>query len=109
MSNTEVAKYLHVLSEKMDRYEKHREELRKDVSTVSDRQSEIVMLLAGSELNGKKGVLNLIDEIDKRTKILETENQNTKNDIKNAKFWARGIVGVFFVTLGMIIKKILNI
>lgn len=109
MSNVEIARHLTELCEKMDRYEAHRIELKKDVKAVSDRQAEMVTLLAGSDLNGKKGVLNLIDEIDKRTRTLEVENQNTKNDMEIAKFWGKGIVGVTFVTIGLMIKKLLSL
>lgn len=106
MSNTELASYISTLSEKMDRYEAHRVELKKDVKAVSDRQSEIVMLLAGSDLNGKKGVLNLIDEIDKRTRHLENENTSIQKDLDTVKFWGKGVAGVLFATILVIIKSI---
>jgi hypothetical protein len=106
MSNTEIATYIKSLSEKMDRYEAHRIELKKDVKTVSDRQNEIVTLLAGSDLNGKKGVLNLIDEIDKRTRELENENKLIQKDMETAKFWGRGTAGILFASILVIIKSI---
>jgi len=109
MGNTDVAHKLAELCEKMDRYEAHRVELKKDVKAVSDRQSEMVTLFAGSDLNGKKGVLSLIDQIDARTRILEKENQDMKNDIEVAKFWGKGIVGVTFVTIGLMLKKLLSL
>ena len=109
MSSADIANQLFILSEKMDRDESHRKELKKDVEAVSSRQSEIVTLLAGSDLNNKKGILSLIDEIDKRTRALEMQNQDITNDIKNAKFWGKSIVGVAFVTFGLIIKKLLSL
>ena len=104
MSSKDIASYLNELSEKMDRYEQHRQELKKDVQAVSDRQNELVTLLAGSELNGKRGFLNLIDEIDKRTRLLESENKLIQRDIELTKFWGRGTAGVFFAALLIIIK-----
>ena len=95
MSSKDIASYLNELSEKMDRYEQHRLELKKDVKAISDRQSEMVVLLAGSELNGKRGVLNLMDEIDKRTRMLEVENKLIQKDIEMTKFWGTTAVGLF--------------
>lgn len=106
MSNTEIASYIKTLSEKMDRYEAHRIELKKDVKAVSDRQSEIVTLLAGSDLNGKKGVLNLIDEIDTRTRILETENKLIQKDIDTSKFWGKTAAGLLVAGILIIINII---
>lgn len=106
MSNTEIASYIKTLSEKMDRYEAHRIELKKDVKAVSDRQSEIVTLLAGSDLNGKKGVLNLIDEIDTRTRILETENKLIQKDIDTSKFWGKTAAGLLVAGILIIINLI---
>lgn len=106
MSNTEIASYIKTLSEKMDRYEAHRVELKKDVKAVSDRQSEIVTLLAGSDLNGKKGVLNLIDEIDTRTRILETENKLIQKDIDTSKFWGKTAAGLLVSGILIIINII---
>ena len=65
MSNEEIAKKIHVLSEKMDRYEKHRIELKKDVENFANGQKEIVTLLAGSSLNGHKGIVHLFEIIEK--------------------------------------------
>jgi len=106
MSNPDIASHLLVLSEKMDRYEKHRDELRKDIKTVSERQNEIVTLLAGCDLNNKKGVLHLIDEVDIRTRLLETENQLLKKDIDTSKFWGKTIAGLLVATIIVILNYI---
>jgi len=106
MSNTEIASYIKTLSEKMDRYEAHRVELKKDVKVVSDRQTEIVTLLAGSDLNGKKGVLNLIDEIDTRTRLLETENKLIQKDIDTSKFWGKTAASLLVAGILIIINII---
>jgi len=106
MSTPDIAKILKELSEKMDRYEKHREELKKDVKAVSDRQSEIVTLLAGSDMNGKKGIISLIEEVDKRTKFIETENKLIQKDLDNIKFWGRGASGLMFAILLVIINAV---
>ena len=106
MSGRDIAQYLNELSEKMDRYEQHRIELKKDVKAVSDFQKELVVLLAGSELNGKRGIVNFVDEIDKRTRLLEIENKLIQKDIDTTKFWGRGTAGVLFASMLLIIKAI---
>jgi 1-aminocyclopropane-1-carboxylate deaminase/D-cysteine desulfhydrase-like pyridoxal-dependent ACC family enzyme len=106
MSGRDIAQHLNELSEKMDRYEAHRLELKKDVKAVSDFQKELVVLLAGSELNGKRGIVNFVDEIDKRTRALELENKMMQKDIETAKFWGRGTAGILFASILVIIKAI---
>lgn len=106
MSGKDIAVYLNELSEKMDRYEAHRIELKKDVKAVSDFQKELVVLLAGSELNGKKGIVNFVDEIDKRTRVIEIENKLTQKDIDTAKFWGKGIAGVLFACIVVVVNYI---
>ena len=106
MSGRDIAQYLNELSEKMDRYEQHRIELKKDVRAVSDFQKELVTLLAGSELNGKRGFLNLIDEVDRRTRILETENKLLQKDIDTSKFWGKTAAGLLVACVLVIINAI---
>ena len=103
---SDVISEIRVLSAKMDRYEKHREELRKDVKTVSDRQNEIVTLLAGSDMNSKKGVLSLVDEIDKRVTLMKEQNISLQKDIDNTKTWGRLASGVFLAVFVVIINAI---
>ena len=106
MSGRDIAQYLNELSEKMDRYEQHRIELKKDVKAVSDFQRELVTLLAGSELNGKRGFLNLIDEVDMRTRRLETENKLLQKDIDTSKFWGKTAAGLLVACILVIINAI---
>ena len=110
MSGRDIAQYLNELSEKMDRYEQHRIELKKDVRAVSDFQKELVTLLAGSELNGKRGFLNLIDEVDRRTRILETENKLLQKEFdilhSSSKFWGKTAAGLLVACVLVIINAI---
>ena len=106
MSGRDIAQYLNELSEKMDRYEQHRIELKKDVKAVSDFQKELVTLLAGSELNGKRGIVNFVEEIDKRTRLLEVENKLMQKDIDTSKFWGRSAAGLLIACILVIINAI---
>ena len=106
MSGRDIAQYLNELSEKMDRYEQHRVELKKDVKAVSDFQRELFVLLAGSELNGKRGIVNFVDEIDKRTRLLEVENRLMQKDIDATKFWGKTAAGLLVASILVIINAI---
>lgn len=101
-----ILKELHVLSEKMDRYEAHRLELKKDIEAVSSRQSEIVTLLAGSDLNNKKGFFSLIDKLDEKIDLISESIITMKKDIDNTKFWGRTATGVLVALVLVIINAI---
>lgn len=109
MSNEEIAEKIHVLSEKMDRYENHRKELRKDVQNLSDGLKDIITLLAGSPLNGNKGFVKLIESVEEKVTILEKDIQSTKQTIESVKFWGKTttivLTGLFLVLANYIKDK----
>ena len=106
MSNEEIAEKIHVLSEKMDRYEKHRVELKKDVQNLTDSQKEILTLLVGSPLNGNKGFVKLMESVEEKVTILEKDIQSAKQTIDNVKFWGKTatllLTGLFLVLMNYI-------
>ena len=106
MSGRDIAQHLNELSEKMDRYEAHRLELKKDVKAVSDFQKELVVLLAGSNLNGNKGLVKLLETIEEKVNLNKEQIRDMQKDIETAKFWGRGTAGILFATVLVIIKTI---
>ena len=46
---------------------------------------------------------------EEKIEAMEVELAKIKHDFETAKFWGRGATGVAFVTLGLIIKKILSL
>ncbi len=95
-------------SERLDRLEHHIRLYKQDVEDIKDSVKEIKMLLGGSALNGNKGFVYLMNLNEKKIEAIELELNKIKNDFETAKFWGRGATGVAFVTLGLIIKKILS-
>lgn len=89
MSEVDISAQLKVLSEKMDRYEKHREELRKDVKVISDSQRQMIDLLAGTNLNGNKGLVRLLETVEEKVNINKEQVKDIQKDMDNVKFWGR--------------------
>jgi len=96
-------------SERLDRLEHHFALYKQDVADIKDSVKEIKILLGGSALNGNKGFVRLMELNEEKIDNMEVEIAKIKNDFETAKFWGRGATGVAFVTLGLIIKKILSL
>jgi hypothetical protein len=79
------------------------------MADIKDSVKEIKILLGGSALNGNKGFVRLMELNEEKIDSMEVELAKLKNDFETAKFWGRGATGVAFVTLGLIIKKILSL
>ena len=96
-------------SERLDRLEHHFRLNKQDVADIKDSVKEIKILLGGSALNGNKGFVKLMELNEEKKDAIEVELTKIKNEFEIAKFWGRGATGVVFVTLGLIIKKILSL
>jgi hypothetical protein len=96
-------------SERLDRLEHHFRLYKQDMADIKDSVKEIKILLGGSALNGNKGFVRLMELNEEKIDNMEVEIAKIKNDFETAKFWGRGATGVAFVTLGLIIKKILSL
>jgi hypothetical protein len=79
------------------------------MADIKDSVKEIKILLGGSALNGNKGFVRLMELNEEKIDNMEVELTKLKNDFETAKFWGRGATGVAFVTLGLIIKKVLSL
>lgn len=76
-----------IIEEKIDRLESHFKEFKKD--SIIDREllKDVRNALIGSDLNGNKGIVNLLDEVDSRLKKLEqqqTLDEETKKQLRYA-------------------------
>jgi hypothetical protein len=96
-------------SERLDRLEQHFSLYKQDMADIKDSVKEIKILLGGSALNGNKGFVRLMELNEEKIDNMEVELAKLKNDFETAKFWGRGATGVAFVTLGLVIKKILSL
>ncbi len=96
------------LESRLERLENHFKVYKADVSDIKDSVKEIRILLGGTELNGKKGFINLMQTIETKVDELETKlNDNTK-DIQNVKFWGRFASVILGGSIGVIIKSLIE-
>ncbi len=79
----------------LQRLENHFKTYKNDVIDIKDSLKEVRQLLGGSELNGRKGFINLMDEIEKRVDGFNTDLIAIKKDIDNTKYWGRTATAIF--------------
>ena len=96
-------------SQRLDRLENHFKVYKSDVSDIKDELKEVRILLGGSALNGNKGFLRLIETVEEKVDRLDNELKDIKHDVKNAKYWGRGVTGVAFFIIGLMIRKLMNL
>ena len=87
-----------VESEKIDRLENHFNE-------VKDSVRNIESALVGSNVNGNKGIINLLDSIDVRVQSLEDKQILNDEFINNLKWFQRGLIGVIFAYITWLLTK----
>lgn len=92
-----------------NRREAHHKELKKDVEQLTKSVNELITLIAGNDLNGKKGLYSLTKEIEGKVEKHQSELQSINQSISDIKFWGRGSAGVLFVSLGLMVKKIFSL
>lgn len=97
------------VTERLDRLENHFKVYKTDMVDVKDSLKEVKILLGGSQLNGHKGFIKLMEAVEEKVDKLEKDNESIKKDLDSIKFWGRGASGVAFVTIGLMIKKIFSL
>lgn len=97
------------VTERLDRLENHFKVYKTDMVDVKDSLKEVKILLGGSQLNGHKGFIKLMEAVEGKVDKLEKENELIKKDLDSIKFWGRGASGVAFVTLGLVVKKLFSL
>lgn len=96
-------------SERLDRLENHFKVYKNDMKDVKDELKEVRILLGGTELNGRKGFVRVMELVEDKVDRLEMQLQLMENDMDNVKFWGKGIAGVIFITIGIAFKKLFNL
>ena len=76
---------------------------------VKDGLKEVRILLGGTELNGRKGFVKVMELVEEKVDKLEKDNEVIKKDLENIRFWGRGASGVVFVTIGLMLKKLFSL
>ena len=89
-----------ILEEKVDRLENHFKVYKTDLSDVKDVTKDIRNLLTGTELNGRKGVIHLLETLENKVDKLEGKQLLIDENMRNVKYVAKGlitaIIGFFF-------------
>lgn len=77
--------------ERLDRIEQHLRNLKVN----DDKQGELLIniqnALIGNPMNGNKGVVYMVNDIDNRLKLLEQRQALTDENMKNLKWLTRGV------------------
>lgn len=94
------------VTERLDRLENHFKVYKTDMQDVKDGLKEVRILLGGTELNGRKGFVKVMELVEEKVDKLEKDNEAIKKDLESIKFWGRGASSVAFVTIGLMLKKI---
>lgn len=109
MALTQEQKDIIEIKHEVGRLRSHFETYKTDVIDIKDSLKEVKILLGGSALNGNKGFIKLMEAVEEKVDFLEKQNEKTQKDLEGIKFWGRGSAGVLFVTVGILIKKALNL
>jgi len=83
------------LETKDERRDSHYLDLKKQLQELTNSQRQIIELLAGTELNDKKGFIKLVDKTVERVDIMSNQNIEMKKDMDNTKFWGRTATAIF--------------
>lgn len=81
-----------VLEEKVDRLENHFTVYKKDTIDVKEVVKDIRNLLTGTDLNGYKGVVHVLDELERKVDHLEAKQILIDDNMNNVKFVAKGVI-----------------
>jgi len=89
-----------LIEEKVDRLENHLKVYKTDLTDVKEVTKDIRNLLTGTELNGKKGVIHLLETLENKVDKLEEKQLLIDENMQNVKYVAKGlitaIIGFFF-------------
>lgn len=81
-----------ILIGKVDRLEHHFKVYKDDMSDVKDSIKDLKTAIVGNDVNGNKGFLHLVNEIDKKVDAMEAKNILLEENMKNVKFISRGFI-----------------
>jgi len=78
-------------NERLDRIEQHLKNLKLNDEKQGELLLKIEDALVGSQMNGNKGIVYLVSDIDARLKVLEQREALNDESIKNIKWLSRAI------------------
>jgi hypothetical protein len=87
--------------------ERHYRELKGKLETTSDDVTEIKKAILGSDFNEKKGLVYIINDVDRRVKIIEQKQVEYEIYLNQFK-WVIGVVTTVFVAFGVYLLKLVK-
>jgi len=93
-------------SERLDRLENHFKIYKSDVEDIKTSVREIRLLLGGSELNGHRGFVKLMEVVENKVSVMESQIVELVKENNTTKFWGRTAVTTLLLLIGVIIRKI---
>jgi len=96
---------VYALEEKDIRRDAHYKRLNTKIDDLTDSQKQIVMLLGGTPLNGNKGFISLLNEIEKRLDEVEKKGENNERDLGQVVWWGKLVC---LPIIGLIIKALFD-
>lgn len=94
------------LEEKDARREIHYINLNKKIDELTTSQRQMIDLIAGTNLNGNKGLVKLMETVEDKVNQNKEQVRDMQKDIDNAKFWGRGASALLFAFILVIINAI---
>ena len=94
-----------IIVEKVDRLEHHFKVYKDDMGDVKDSIKDLKTAIIGNDVNGHKGFLHLINEIDKKVDELQAKNILLEENMKNVKYISRGFIMGFIGFIFWIFQK----
>lgn len=91
-----------ILEEKVDRLDHHFQVYKSDMTDVKEVTRDIRNLLTGTELNGKKGLVFILEKLEEKVDSLEAKQILIDDNMANVKFVAKGLITAiigFFIWL----------
>lgn len=95
-----------VLEEKDIRRDAHYINLNKKIDELTASQRQMIDLLAGTNLNGNKGLVKLLETVEEKVNLNREHVRDMQKDIDNTKFWGRTATGLLVATVLVIINAI---
>jgi hypothetical protein len=80
-----------LIKHSVERLENHFKVYKDDVGQLKDDFRDLKTAIIGSQINGNKGLIQLIDKISEKVDMIEDENILLKEHMKQGK-WIAGIV-----------------
>lgn len=94
------------LEEKDARRDIHYVTLNKKIDELTSSQRQMIDLIAGTNLNGNKGLVKLLETVEEKVILSKEQLRDMQKDVDHVKYWGRTATGVLVATILVIINAI---